>query len=100
MQKYLVTLTNTKTWSAVKLSIDADSEPHALSRGLLIERHKHKGNIHHMVTISLVGSNPSVDLGSFDTIKNEEIEVFERIDLHNRFPLIEGGHPWPTEADK
>lgn len=90
MQRYLVTLTNTETWSAIKLNIEASDEAHALQRALLIKKHRHKDDVHHMVTISTVGANPSVDLKSFDKIENSEVEVFERIDLHIKFPLIEG----------
>lgn len=93
MRRYFVTLTNTETWRAVKFSVEAESESHALHRALLVERHKYADHIHHMVTISIAGSNPSVSPDVFDVIENKEVEVFERIDWHNRFPIIEGAGP-------
>ncbi len=89
--RYLVTLTNTKTWNAVKLNVGADNESHALYRALLVVACNHQGHVHDMVTISLVGANPSVQLCSFELIADHDVEVLERIHQHNLSPLIEGG---------
>ncbi|MDX1487240.1 MAG: hypothetical protein R3268_03505 [Acidiferrobacterales bacterium] len=89
MDRYLVTLTDTHTWRAVKINVAAESESHALHRALLVEKHKYKDHEHHMVTISVSGCNPSVTPDVFEYIEDKEVEIFERIDYHQRHPLLE-----------
>ena len=88
-ERYLVTLTNTQSWRAVKINVAAETESHALHRALLVEQHKYKDHKHDMVTISISGCNPSVAPDVFEYIQDDEVEIFERIDWHQRHPLLE-----------
>lgn len=86
MHRYLVTLTNTKTWETVKLSVAAESEAHALHRGVLCEKFKYPEHTHHMATISLTGSNPDANPEIFEYIEESEASVFESIDRQQKAP--------------